>query len=142
MNNHIDQTLTLYLLFMACFVSVRTYKAILKNMEETLLLAFLCFAVCVCDRAEGIKLPGNETVPALIIFGDSIVDTGSSNDLGTPARCNFPLYGRDFEGGRPTGRFSNGRVPSDFLGMSILFRISSYCFKYVISFSIQRMFFF
>lgn len=59
----------------------------------------------------------NVTIPAVFMFGDSIVDTGNNNDnLKTPARCNFPPYGRDFQGGIPTGRYSNGKVPSDFIG--------------------------
>ncbi|OAY57578.1 GDSL esterase/lipase EXL3-like [Manihot esculenta] len=62
-----------------------------------------------------IKLPNNETVPAVLVFGDSIVDTGNNNKIISSAKCNFPPYGRDFIGGKPTGRFSNGRVPSDFI---------------------------
>ncbi|CAN1133297.1 GDSL esterase/lipase At3g14820, partial [Linum perenne] len=53
------------------------------------------------------------TVPAALVFGDSIVDT-RNNDLLSPARSNFPPYGRDFNGGVPSGRFSNGKVPSRF----------------------------
>ncbi|MED6106381.1 hypothetical protein PIB30_004154 [Stylosanthes scabra] len=69
-----------------------------------------------CYRAEGIiKLPRNETVTGMIFFGDSIVDTGSNNELPTLAKCNFLPYGRDFFGGKPTGRFSNGKVPTDFI---------------------------
>ncbi|XP_038715283.1 GDSL esterase/lipase At5g42170-like isoform X1 [Tripterygium wilfordii] len=30
-------------------------------------------------------------------------------------RCNFPLYGKDFPGGVATGRWSNGKVPTDFI---------------------------
>jgi len=63
-----------------------------------------------------LKLPGNEKIPALILFGDSIVDTGSNNQLLTAFKCNFPPYGVDFRGGQPTGRFSNGKVPSDLIG--------------------------
>ncbi|OMO75440.1 Lipase, GDSL [Corchorus olitorius] len=68
-------------------------------------------------EAIDIEVPArNETFAAVIIFGDSIVDTGNNNNnLNTPARCNFPPYGRDFQGGIPTGRFSNGKVPSDFI---------------------------
>lgn len=81
----------------------------------------ILFCVSVLDlfcRTEAdIKLPGNETTSAVIIFGDSIVDTGNNNNLTTPAKCNFPPYGRDFQGGVPTGRFSNGKVPSDLLGL-------------------------
>ncbi|KAK7837750.1 gdsl esterase/lipase exl2 [Quercus suber] len=66
-----------------------------------------------------IQIPRNETIPAVIMFGDSIVDTGTNNDITTIAKCNFLPYGRDFKGGIPTGRFSNGKVPSDFLGYYI-----------------------
>lgn len=63
-----------------------------------------------------VKLRGNETIPALILFGDSIVDTGANNNLITAFKSNFPPYGRDFHAAQPTGRFSNGKVPSDFVG--------------------------
>jgi hypothetical protein len=49
------------------------------------------------------------------VFGDSTVDTGNNNQIPTIAKSNFEPYGRDFLGGRPTGRFSNGRVASDFI---------------------------
>ena len=65
-----------------------------------------------------VKLPENETVPAVIVFGDSIVDPGNNNNLVSIAKCNFPPYGRDFDGGKPTGRFTDGRIPSDFIGLS------------------------
>ncbi|KAL0557546.1 hypothetical protein IC582_006090 [Cucumis melo] len=58
-------------------------------------------------------IPPGYSVPAVFVFGDSIVDTGNNNNLITQAKCNYPPYGRDFADGRPTGRFSNGRVPSD-----------------------------
>jgi hypothetical protein len=54
-------------------------------------------------------------VPAVIVFGDSSVDSGNNNQIPTMARSNFEPYGRDFLGGRPTGRFSNGRIASDFI---------------------------
>ena len=54
-------------------------------------------------------------VSAFIVFGDSTVDTGNNNFIPTIARANFPPYGRDFNGGVATGRFSNGRLVTDFL---------------------------
>ncbi|RDX62481.1 GDSL esterase/lipase, partial [Mucuna pruriens] len=69
---------------------------------------FACLSVCLAAEAI-ITLPGNETIPALILFGDSIIDTGNNNHLLTALKCNFPPYGRDFQGGIPTGRFSNGK---------------------------------
>ncbi|XP_037493692.1 GDSL esterase/lipase At2g42990 [Jatropha curcas] len=54
-------------------------------------------------------------VPAIIVFGDSTVDAGNNNLISTVLKSNFRPYGRDFEGGRPTGRFCNGRIPPDFI---------------------------
>lgn len=61
-------------------------------------------------------LPENVTVPAVFMFGDSIVDTGNNNHLSTVVRSNFPPYGRDFMGGKATGRFSDGKIPPDLFG--------------------------
>ncbi|KAF0935525.1 hypothetical protein E2562_034314 [Oryza meyeriana var. granulata] len=59
-------------------------------------------------------------VPAVIVFGDSTVDTGNNNQIGTPLRSDFPPYGRDMPGGaRATGRFGNGRLPPDFISDSL-----------------------
>jgi hypothetical protein len=49
---------------------------------------------------------------------DSTLDAGNNNRINTPVKCNFPPYGRDFPGGVPTGRFSNGKLTSDFVGTS------------------------
>ncbi|KAJ7966899.1 GDSL esterase/lipase [Quillaja saponaria] len=89
-----------------------------SSSSSTILLFFFLYSVLVfvSSTAEAkIKLPGNETVPAVIMFGDSIVDTGNNNNLRSVVKCNFSPYGRDFKGGMPTGRFSNGKVPSDLL---------------------------
>ncbi|KAJ1277408.1 hypothetical protein BS78_04G001700 [Paspalum vaginatum] len=53
--------------------------------------------------------------PALIVFGDSIVDPGNNNDIKTIIKADFPPYGHDFLNHRPTGRFCNGRIPTDFI---------------------------
>nr|GMD72734.1 GDSL esterase/lipase At1g71691-like [Ipomoea batatas] len=53
---------------------------------------------------------GNERkalVPAMFIFGDSLIDNGNNNNLPSFAKANYFPYGIDFDGG-PTGRFSNG----------------------------------
>ncbi|CAL5073066.1 unnamed protein product [Urochloa decumbens] len=55
-------------------------------------------------------------VPAILVFGDSIVDTGNNNAVLTLTKANFRPYGQDLNGGVPTGRFSNGRIPTDLLG--------------------------
>lgn len=54
-------------------------------------------------------------VSSIIVFGDSSVDSGNNNYIPTILRSNFRPYGRDFNGGQATGRFSNGRIPPDFI---------------------------
>ncbi|CAI9761549.1 unnamed protein product [Fraxinus pennsylvanica] len=60
-------------------------------------------------------------VPALFIFGDSIVDVGNNNNLETIVKANFPPYGRDFVNRKPTGRFCNGKLASDFTAENLGF---------------------
>ncbi|KAJ8540892.1 hypothetical protein K7X08_001708 [Anisodus acutangulus] len=62
-----------------------------------------------------VQLPNNLVLKAVFAFGDSIVDQGNNNDIATVAKCNFPPYGKDFNGGIPTGRFSNGKTPPDLI---------------------------
>ncbi|XP_022143974.1 GDSL esterase/lipase At5g03810-like [Momordica charantia] len=67
---------------------------------------------------------GDPLVPALCIFGDSVVDVGNNNNLLTVVKANFPPYGRDFVTHTPTGRFCNGKLATDFTAESLGF--SSY----------------
>lgn len=59
---------------------------------------------------------GQPLVPAMFIFGDSVVDVGNNNNLHTLIKSNFRPYGRDFVNQKPTGRFCNGKLASDFTG--------------------------
>ncbi|KAK9674060.1 hypothetical protein RND81_12G208300 [Saponaria officinalis] len=61
----------------------------------------------------------SELVPALFVIGDSSVDCGNNNFLGTFARADHLPYGRDFDTHQPTGRFCNGRIPVDFLALRL-----------------------
>ncbi|CAN0914320.1 GDSL esterase/lipase At2g42990 [Linum grandiflorum] len=74
---------------------------------------FLCFLLLLL-------LPHSTRgeVPAVIVFGDSSVDAGNNNAISTLLKSNFQPYGRDFDGGRPTGRFSNGRIPPDYISQA------------------------
>lgn len=60
-----------------------------------------------------------ENIPAVLAFGDSILDTGNNNHLRSILKANFAPYGKDFVGKVPTGRFSNGKVPVDMIGESL-----------------------
>lgn len=56
-----------------------------------------------------------ESVPAMFVFGDSLIDNGNNNGLASFAKANYYPYGIDFAGG-PTGRFSNGYNIVDEIG--------------------------
>lgn len=65
---------------------------------------------------------GKPVVPALIIFGDSVVDVGNNNYISTFIKANFPPYGRDFQPThKPTGRFCNGNLAIDYAATYIGF---------------------
>ncbi|KAG5050824.1 hypothetical protein JHK85_003351 [Glycine max] len=88
-----------------------------KLLSQWLLVILWCSIIAtIFQHVSVVSLPNNETVPAVIVFGDSIVDTGNNDYITTLVKCNFQPYGRDFGGGnQPTGRFSNGLVPSDII---------------------------
>lgn len=77
----------------------------------TFLLLFVVFNV----------VKGQPLVPALFIFGDSVVDAGNNNNLHTIVKSNFPPYGRDFNNQMPTGRFCNGKLAADFTAENLGF---------------------
>ncbi|KAF7815887.1 GDSL esterase/lipase [Senna tora] len=67
------------------------------------------------DPTDMLSVSVGAKVEAIIVFGDSSVDAGNNNHICTILKSNFSPYGRDFYGSVPTGRFSNGRLPSDFI---------------------------
>ncbi|XP_071730238.1 GDSL esterase/lipase At4g26790-like [Rutidosis leptorrhynchoides] len=58
-------------------------------------------------------------ITSIIVFGDSSVDPGNNNYVATVAKSNFQPYGCDFYDKRPTGRFSNGRIATDFISEAL-----------------------
>ncbi|CAK9164139.1 unnamed protein product [Ilex paraguariensis] len=87
-------------------------------MVPTLLFFTLLVQVCTvitrtCNGATLSKLS------AIFIFGDSLLDTGNNNFIPTVMRANHLPYGQNFPGHVPTGRFSNGKLISDFMASSL-----------------------
>ena len=64
--------------------------------------------------ASAMNTEQSKQIPAMYVFGDSLVDCGNNNYLPGTGKANFLPYGIDF--GRPTGRFTNGKTVVDFLG--------------------------
>ncbi|KAF5206146.1 GDSL esterase/lipase [Thalictrum thalictroides] len=65
------------------------------------------------------KMAAEYNITCVLVFGDSSVDPGNNNRLDTTFKGNFPPYGKDFFNGQPTGRFSNGRLPTDFIAEAL-----------------------
>ncbi|XP_050221149.1 GDSL esterase/lipase At5g45960 [Mercurialis annua] len=89
-----------------------------------LLLLVHVFYVLVCNLSENGALAhsaktSNFSVTAILVFGDSTVDPGNNNFIKTIFKGNFPPYGQDFPNQLPTGRFSNGRLTTDFIASYI-----------------------
>ncbi|KAL8211503.1 hypothetical protein R6Q57_005940 [Mikania cordata] len=64
-------------------------------------------------------VPDNVFVTAIITFGDSLLDSGNNNYLKTLTKANFSPYGKDFVGGKATGRFTNGKTLGDILAKAL-----------------------
>ncbi|CAN4094015.1 unnamed protein product [Withania somnifera] len=85
------------------------------EIHNFLVFSSICHAFLLHNVQSVISVPRNKSIPAVIVFGDSTVDTGNNNGLKTIMKVNYPPYGKDFVGGKPTGRFSNGKVPPDLI---------------------------
>ncbi|CAK7325971.1 unnamed protein product [Dovyalis caffra] len=57
--------------------------------------------------------------PAILVFGDSIVDTGNNNFINTLVRGNFFPYRQNYPGQKATGRFSDGKLIPDLLSCAL-----------------------
>uniref|UniRef100_A0A453M6J9 GDSL esterase/lipase n=1 Tax=Aegilops tauschii subsp. strangulata TaxID=200361 RepID=A0A453M6J9_AEGTS len=75
---------------------------------------FACCSLFIMALMAAAAVAGS--VPALYVFGDSLVDVGNNNHLLTPIKADFTHNGMDYPGRKATGRFSNGKNSADFLG--------------------------
>ncbi|PSS24602.1 GDSL esterase/lipase [Actinidia chinensis var. chinensis] len=61
------------------------------------------------------QIAAKNNVTCILVFGDSSVDPGNNNRIPLAPKSNFPPYGKDLFHGHPTGRFTNGRLATDFI---------------------------
>lgn len=100
----------------------------------------LVFILTTCT-AKSVQQLEKPKAAALFIFGDSFLDAGNNNYINTTTldRANFWPYGETFFE-FPTGRFSDGRLISDFIGKLCKsfgqLTISSVCLINAISFRV------
>ena len=100
------------------------FKKLSSSSSSAIVLFSLIAFVLFSNTNAVIKLPGNATIPAIIAFGDSIMDTGNNNHLKTLGKCNFRPYGRAFIGKKLTGRWTNGKAPTDLIFLSLSLSLS------------------
>ncbi|XP_021970909.1 GDSL esterase/lipase At5g45960 isoform X2 [Helianthus annuus] len=82
-------------------------------MMEMVILFCLYACFCISSSKGTMNQPKNVSVQAVLAFGDSTMDPGNNNYIKALFKANFPPYGKDFMGGTPTGRFSNGKIVTD-----------------------------
>ncbi|KAF6144046.1 hypothetical protein GIB67_037719 [Kingdonia uniflora] len=106
----------------------KSLLALLKTMRVVLtLVLFLAMTLTVSTTPGKVnlltlrKLALRNNHTCILVFGDSSVDPGNNNRLLTTFKGNFEPYGKNFFNGRPTGRFCNGRLPTDFIVEAIGF---------------------
>lgn len=92
-------------------------KFTVSNLPSSMFL--LVFFIALVSHTHGSKIDhhrSNKHVP-LFIFGDSFLDAGNNNYINTTTldQANFLPYGETYFK-FPTGRFSDGRLISDFIG--------------------------
>ncbi|KAK0606367.1 hypothetical protein LWI29_036925 [Acer saccharum] len=92
------------------------------SSSSSLLASFLLLLLIFLLISQKLNVVnGQPLVPAMFIFGDSIVDAGNNNYIYTIVKSDFPPYGRDFVNHEPTGRFCNGKIAADFTAENIGF---------------------
>ncbi|CAN1283862.1 GDSL esterase/lipase At5g45960 [Linum perenne] len=87
----------------------------MNKSHSSRLLYYIYFVLFINAADAHFRPVNNNSVTAVLVFGDSTVDAGNNNFVPTTFKGNFPPYGQDFAGGEPTGRFSNGRLTTDFI---------------------------
>jgi hypothetical protein len=105
---------------------IETYYVKMKKFTTSSIFfnIFLIIALVFQTHASKIDYRSNK-YKALFIFGDSFLDAGNNNYINTTSldQANFLPYGETYFK-FPTGRFSDGRLISDFIGkMCIFYRV-------------------
>ncbi|KAF5176668.1 GDSL esterase/lipase [Thalictrum thalictroides] len=86
------------------------------KMVYTTYFMFFAFVSLHLHYLSVVVCQNPSSVPAVYVFGDSLVDCGNNNYLVTLNMVNYYPYGADFPGGA-TGRYTNGRTVPDIVGL-------------------------
>lgn len=89
---------------------------IMARQSSVLFISFLQLALIISTCCRG-ELQKHGAAAPFFIFGDSFLDAGNNNYINTTTldQANFWPYGETYFK-FPSGRFSDGRLISDFIG--------------------------
>lgn len=104
------------MLILIAIMEASNSHSFLSLVHLFVLFLLLCFVVTI-------EANSKKKVSAFYVFGDSTVDPGNNNFIDTAFRSDFPPYGRDFVNQAATGRFTNGKLGTDFLGITSSFSV-------------------
>ncbi|KAK8356648.1 hypothetical protein V6Z11_A05G371300 [Gossypium hirsutum] len=88
-------------------------------MHSNLFMVALLLVSMTIINTCGANASTNPKFPAIVIFGDLTVDPGNNNYIDTIFKGNIAPYGINFPGHVPTGRFSDGKLVTDFVASSL-----------------------
>ncbi len=83
------------------------------------LVSIIFFNACNVNAAKPITNSSKLLIPAFLVFGDSTVDSGNNNYMGTFLKANHTPYGNEFPGHIATGMFCNGRLVTDYVASMV-----------------------
>ncbi|KAK9162928.1 hypothetical protein Syun_003830 [Stephania yunnanensis] len=86
-------------------------------MAKASFISLLCMFLLLSYLFNDVKCD-TPFAPALYVFGDSVVDSGSNSYLQTLIKVNYKPYVIDFPFGA-TGRFTNGKTVADYVAQSL-----------------------
>lgn len=97
-------------------VDMGSMRSIINGFASIIVVVMLLFV--------GFKACEARSDLVTYVFGDSLNEVGNNNFLNSLARSDYPWYGVDYNGGQPTGRFTNGRTIGDIICMYIQYNTS------------------
>jgi len=80
--------------------------------------SFLYLSLLLSISTPNSAIAFNKT-PAIFAFGDCTIEAGNNNHIDTAMRCDHLPYGRDLPNQIPTGRFTNGKLATNYLSQKL-----------------------
>lgn len=87
--------------------------------RNAVVLALCCITLLLQIPRPAAAPAAPSRFPAMFAFGDSTVDPGNNNHIATLVRADHLPYGRDLPDHDASGRFSNGKLATDYISSAV-----------------------